>query len=157
MIDPHTFRSVLGRFATGVTVLTARHVNGDDHGMTASAFCSVSLTPPLVLACIAESADMFEIIGAAEHFGVSILAEDQEALSRRFAEVETNRFEGVGFTRGTSGVALLDQALAHLECRVVSRHEAGDHVIIVGEVLEAEATGTRPLIYYRSGYAMLER
>lgn len=156
MIDPHLFRSVLGRFASGVTVITVR-AGEEDHGMTASAFCSVSLAPPLVLACIDEAASMMPQLRSAEHFGVSILSEGQEAISRRFAEVDDNRFEGVGFRRGVTGVALLDDALAHLECRIAARHQAGDHTIHIGEVLEASTLGTRPLIYYRSGYAMLER
>lgn len=156
MIDPHLFRSVLGRFASGVTVLTIR-AGEEDHGMTASAFCSVSLSPPLVLACIDEAASIMPRLRRAEHFGISILSEGQEALSRRFAEVEGDRFEGVGFRRGATGVALLDDALAHVECRIEARHPAGDHTIYIGEVLEASVLGARPLIYYRSGYAMLER
>lgn len=155
-IDPDEFRAVLGRFASGVTVLTARH--GDsDHGMTASAFCSVSLNPPLVLACIDRSADMAPIMAKATHFGVSILAEGQEALSRRFSELPSGRFDGVGYRRGDSGVILLDDALAHLECRRVASHEAGDHIIHVGEVEVAGCQQERPLLYYRGGYAQLER
>ncbi|HUF25637.1 MAG TPA: flavin reductase family protein [Gemmatimonadaceae bacterium] len=157
MIDQHTFRSVLGRFATGVTVITAIGSSGEDHGMTASAFSSVSLVPPLILACVAESADMVGILATAEHFGINILSEEQEALSRRFAEDEEDRFDGVGYTRGVTGVALLDNAIAHLECRIVDRHTAGDHTIVIGEVIEASAANTRPLIYYRGGYARLER
>ena len=156
MIDPSLFRSVLGRFASGVTVLTIRAGN-EDHGMTASAFCSVSLSPPLVLACIDQAASMMEPLRSAEHLGISMLSEDQEELSRRFAEIEGNRFEGVGFRRGNTGVALLDGALAHLECRIVARHPAGDHVIYIGEVLDANTFDARPLIYYRSGYTLLER
>jgi flavin reductase (DIM6/NTAB) family NADH-FMN oxidoreductase RutF len=156
MIDPSLFRSVLGRFASGVTVLTTR-AGDEDHGMTASAFCSVSLSPPLVLACIDEAASMMEPLRSAEHLGISVLSEGQEELSRRFAEIEGDRFEGVGFRRGNTGVALLDGALAHLECRIVARHPAGDHVIYVAEVLDARAFDARPLIYYRSGYAVLER
>ena len=156
MIDPHLFRSVLGRFASGVTVLTVRDGEAD-HGMTASAFCSVSLSPPLVLACIDQRASMIPQLESAEHFGVSVLSEGQEAISRRFAELEGDRFEGVGFTRGVNGVALLDDALAHLECRIAARHPAGDHTVYIGEVLEARVLAGRPLIYYRSGYAMLER
>ena len=155
-IDPDEFRAVLGRFASGVTVLTARH--GDsDHGMTASAFCSVSLSPPLVLACIDRSADMSAIMAKATHFGVSILAEGQEALSRRFSELPAGRFDGVGYRRADSGVILLDDALAHLECRRVASHEAGDHVIHIGEVEVASCQQDRPLLYYRGGYAQLER
>lgn len=155
-IDPDEFRAVLGRFASGVTVLTVRH--GDtDHGMTVSAFCSVSLDPPLVLACVDQAADMAAVIGRATHFGVSILAEGQEALSRRFAELPAGRFDGIGYRRADSGVVLLDDALAHLECRRVASHEAGDHVIHVGEVEVASCRQDRPLLYYRGGYAQMER
>jgi flavin reductase (DIM6/NTAB) family NADH-FMN oxidoreductase RutF len=152
------FRAVLGRFASGVTIVTARHTNGEDHGMTASAFCSVSLEPPLVLACIERTTDMFTVLRVAGRFGVSILSEDQEALSRRFAELPAGRFDGVGYTRSDSGVLLLDDAIAHLECRCIARHEAGDHDIVVGEVEAAHVGGGgRPLLYYRGGYAQLER
>lgn len=157
MIPSHTFRSILGRFATGVTVLTALDRAGNDHGMTVSAFCSVSLDPPLVLACIDHEAEMSAILQTAEHLGVSILSEDQEAISRRFAELERGRFDGVGYARGATGVALLEGAIAHLECRIAARHPAGDHTIVVGEVVEAAAMGQRPLIYFRSGYAALGR
>ena len=155
-IDPDEFRAVLGRFASGVTILTARA--GDvDHGMTVSAFCSVSLQPPLVLACVDRAADMSAIIGKSRHFGVSILAEGQEALSRRFSELPAGRFDGIGYTRGESGVILVDDALAHLECRRVASHEAGDHVIHIGEVERATSAQGGPLLYYRGGYAQIER
>ena len=156
-IAPDAFRAVLGRFASGVTVLTARDRDGRDHGMTVSAFCSVSLSPPLVLACIDREAEMLDILPHATHFGISVLCETQEAVSRRFAELPEGRFEGIGFTRGESGVALLDDALAHLECRVVNRYEGGDHVIFVAQVEHARTEPGRPLLYYRGGYAQLER
>jgi flavin reductase (DIM6/NTAB) family NADH-FMN oxidoreductase RutF len=156
-IDPDQFRAVLGRFASGVTVLTARTGGGQDHGMTASAFCSVSLSPPLVLACVDHSADMHGLIATGSHFGVSILEEGQEALSRRFAELPSGRFDGIGYTRAESGVVLLDDALAHLECRCVDRYVAGDHAILVGEVEWAGVQQGRPLLYYRGGYAQIER
>ena len=156
-VDPDEFRSVLGRFASGVAVLTARNSRGLDHGMTVSAFCSLSLVPPLVLACIDRSADMHDVLRDATHFGISILEEGQEALSRRFAELPSNRFDGVGYSRGETGAILLDDALAHLECRRIDRHDAGDHTIYIGEVERAEAMPGRPLLYYRGGYAQLER
>jgi flavin reductase (DIM6/NTAB) family NADH-FMN oxidoreductase RutF len=155
-VDPDEFRSVLGRFASGVAVLTARSPDGRDHGMTVSAFCSLSLVPPLVLACIDRGADMHELLREATHFGISILAEEQEALSRRFAEVPSNRFDGVGYSRGESGVAMLDDALAHLECTRLEHYDAGDHTIYIGEVERAEAMPGRPLLYYRGGYTQLE-
>jgi flavin reductase (DIM6/NTAB) family NADH-FMN oxidoreductase RutF len=155
-VDPDEFRSVLGRFASGVAVLTARDAGGLDHGMTVSALCSVSLVPPLVLVCIDRSADMHNLLRNATHFGVSILEEGQEALSRRFAELPSNRFDGVGYSRGETGVILLDDALAHLECKRIDRHDAGDHTIYIGEVERAEAIPGRPLLYYRGGYTQLE-
>ena len=156
-IDPDEFRAVLGRFASGVTIFTVRDEAGRDHGMTVSAFCSVSLTPPLVLACIDRGTEMYDVVPTATHFGVSILAEGQEALSRRFAEFPSGRFDGIGYTRAESGVVLLDDALAHLECRRVARHEAGDHAVYIGEVEWADCRQDRPLLYYRGGYAQLER
>lgn len=148
---------MLGRFASGITILTARDARGLDHGMTVSAFCSVSLAPPLVLACIDRSTEMFDVLPTVTHFGISILEESQEALSRRFAELSAGRFDGIGYARAESGVVLLDDALAHLECRKVQRHEAGDHAIYVGEVEWASCRQDRPLLYYRGGYAQLER
>lgn len=157
-IDPDTFRSVLGRFASGVTVLTVRDASGKDHGMTVSAFCSASLVPPLVLACVDKSADMHAVLPTVSHFGISILAEGQEALSRRFAELPAGRFDGIGYTRGETGVVLLDDAVAHLECKRLERYEAGDHGVFIGQVEWAAAHGAlRPLLYYRGGYAQLER
>jgi flavin reductase ActVB len=156
-IDPDEFRAVLGRFASGVTILTARDPEGRDHGMTVSAFCSASLVPPLVLACIDRSADMHDVLRKASHFGLSILAEGQEALSRRFAELPAGRFDGIGYSRAESGVVLLDDALGHMECRRLDRYDAGDHAIYVGEVEWASSHTGRPLLYYRGGYAQLER
>jgi flavin reductase (DIM6/NTAB) family NADH-FMN oxidoreductase RutF len=156
-IDPDTFRAVLGRFASGVTIVTARDNDGRDRGMTCSAFCSVSLEPPLILACIDRQADMYGLLGTTDYFGVSILEEKQEALSRRFSELPSGRFDGIGYTRAESGVILLDDAIAHLECAVTERHEAGDHLVCIGEVEWAECRQERPLLYYRGGYAQLER
>ena len=155
-IDPDEFRAVLGRFASGVTVLTACDTEGRDHGMTVSAFCSASLVPPLVLACIDRSADMYDVLRSATHFGISILAEGQEALSRRFAELEAGRFDGIGYSRSESGVVLLDDALGHMDCRRVDRYDAGDHAICVGEVEWSRSHQGTPLLYYRGGYTQLD-
>lgn len=158
-VDPDTFRATLGRFASGVTVLTAVDAEGRDHGMTVSAFCSLSLDPPLVLACIDRSAGMHDLLTEGTPFMVHVLAAGQEALSRRFATGEQgDRFAGLGYERTSGGAALLEGVLAWLECRVTARHPGGDHTIVVGAV---EQMGThdaaRPLLYYRSGYASLER
>jgi flavin reductase (DIM6/NTAB) family NADH-FMN oxidoreductase RutF len=157
VIDPDSFRAALGRFASGITIVTARDQKGRDHGMTVSAFCSVSLEPPLVLVSIGHDASMHELIMNVEELGINVLSTTQEPLSRRFADPESDRFDGVGYTRGESGIALLDDALVHLECTVVARHEAGDHTLIVCTVDRAAASDGRPLLYYRGGYAQLER
>jgi flavin reductase (DIM6/NTAB) family NADH-FMN oxidoreductase RutF len=158
-LDSDSFRSVLGRFASGITVVTSRDADGRDVGMTVSAFCSASLRPALVQVCIDHAASMYGALMQAERFGINILASEQEALSRRFASVDSShRFDGIGYTRGESGVVLLDDALAHLECTVFARHEVGDHTMFIGEVDRASSTdGARPLLYYRGGYAQLER
>lgn len=156
-LDPDSFRAVLGRFASGVTVVTARDHDGRDVGMTVSAFCSVSLDPPLVLVCIDRTARMEPLLADATPFAVNILAAGQEALSRRFSGPDQNRFEGVGFIRTQGGIALLEEVLAHLECRVACRHPGGDHTIVVGQVESATVRPDAPLLYYRSGYAQLER
>jgi 4-nitrophenol 2-monooxygenase / 4-nitrocatechol 4-monooxygenase, reductase component len=156
-VDPDTFRAVLGRFASGVTVVTALGSDGDDEGMTVTSFCSVSLEPPLVLICIDRAAAMYESIGAGSHFIVQMLSESQEAIARRFSGPDPNRFEGIGYTRGSHGIAILDDVLAYIECRRVAQHPAGDHRIYVGEVEEAVTYEGRPLLRYRSGYAQMER
>jgi len=157
MIDSDTFRAALGRFSCGITILTARDQKGRDHGMTVSAFCSVSLEPPLVLVSVGHDASMHGLMMRAESVGISVLSSGQEPLSRRFADPESDRFDGIGYARGEKGVALLDDALVHLECDVIDRHEAGDHTIIICAVERAEAFDGRPLLYYRGGYAQLER
>ena len=159
-IDPATFRSVLGRFASGVTVVTVRDNQHYDHGMTVSAFCSLSLEPPLVLVCIEKSASLHAVIAngeTASQFAVNILESKQEELARRFADDHPNRFDGVGFTRGTTGAPIIDDCLAVIECEVQSRHPAGDHTIVIGAVIASATSEGSPLLYYRGGYATLER
>jgi len=155
--DAASFRDALARFASGVTVLTARGADGADHGMTVSAFSSLSLHPPLVLACLDTAATLLPPLRTAGWFGASILARGQEAVSARFADQALMRFEGVPCTRAAEGPALLDGALAHLVCRVVAVHEGGDHVIVVGEVRHAVSHDGEPLIYFKRRYAGLTR
>jgi flavin reductase (DIM6/NTAB) family NADH-FMN oxidoreductase RutF len=157
VIDPALFRSVLGRFAAGVTVVTARDGDGRDHGMTVSAFCSVSLEPPLVLICIEHTTAMHEVLTTASQFAVNMLASDQEPIARRFAESMEDRFDGIGYVRGTTGAVQLEGILAFLECNIVARYPGGDHTIVLGEVIAAATHLERPLLYYRGGYAQLER
>lgn len=157
VIDSDLFRAVLGRFASGITVITTHDANGTPHGMTVSAFSSLSLDPPLVLVCIANEATMAPVIATAESFAVNVLSAGQEAISRRFAGKVDDRFAGVGYVTGQLGDPVLDEVLASLQCRIVARHPAGDHMIVVGHVEDAAAHEGKPLLYYRGGYAVLER
>ena len=156
-VSPDEFRAVLGRFPSGVTVVTTKAADGTDQGMTVSAFSSLSLDPPLVLICIEKSASVHDALTTASGFIVNVLSAKQEQIARRFAIVDIDRFEGVGFARSAQGYAILDDVLAVIECDRVSLCEGGDHTIIVGEVETTRAESRTPLLYYRGGYAQLER
>lgn len=156
-IDKDLYRAVLGRFASGVTIVTTVDSDGRDQGMTVSAFSSLSLDPPLVLVCIDHGASIWPVLQHAAHFAINILGAEQEALSRRFSSREGDRFDGVGFTRGGTGVALLDDTLGAVECTVTARLTGGDHTILVGSVEYGVARDLQPLLYYRGGYASLTR
>lgn len=154
MIAQEVFRSVLGRFASGVTVVTATSERGDC-GMTVSAFSSLSLSPPLVLLCIDHAARMHTILGSASHFAVNILEESQEPIARRFSDPDIDRLDGVGFRRGVTGAPVLSEVLATLECRKQNAFSGGDHTIFTGEVEVAEMGDGKPLLYFRGGYGQL--
>jgi len=151
------FRNVLGRFPSGVTVVTSVDADGKDHGMTVSAFCSLSLVPPLVLICIEKTASAHRTLTTCDSFVVNILSADQEQAARRFAIVDIDRFEGVGYSRTQTGIAVLDDVVAVIECRRKSLYDGGDHTVIVGQVEGARAENSKPLLYYRGGYSQLER
>jgi flavin reductase (DIM6/NTAB) family NADH-FMN oxidoreductase RutF len=125
--------------------------------MTVSAFTSVSLEPPLVLICIEKNASAYAALTDAAGFVVNILSANQEHIARRFAIVDIDRFEGIGYSRSQNGFAILDDVLGVIECNVSAKHDAGDHTIIVGEVEATRAENGTPLLYYRGGYAQLER
>ena len=154
-VEAPLFRQLLGRFATGVTVLTTRGPGGDPVGMTASSVASVSLDPPLVLVSVDRTHEMHGALEAATYFVLNVLAADQETLSRRFAGDEANRFSGVGFQPNKQGIAVLDGVVAHIECQKQQTIPAGDHTVFLGLVTGGNATDRRPLLYYRGGYAGL--
>ncbi|MBX3173603.1 MAG: flavin reductase family protein [Gemmatimonadaceae bacterium] len=156
-MNPSDFRAALSRFASGVTIITARDAKGRDVGMTVSAFSSLSLEPPLVLACVDDTASVAPVLAQCEHFAVNILAADQSELSRRFARQDVDRFEGIDLTRGVEGLPLLSGALAQLSCAVEARHPGGDHTILVGRVLEVETRDANPLLYFRGAYGEYRR
>jgi 3-hydroxy-9,10-secoandrosta-1,3,5(10)-triene-9,17-dione monooxygenase reductase component len=146
---------MLGRFATGVTVLTVTAPDARPHGMTASSLASVSLEPPLVLVCIGHSARMHPLITHAEAFVVNVLAADQEELSRRFADPCDDRFDGISYRTTPAGLVHLDGALAHIHCLRESLHEAGDHTIVLGRVVGGDSCEGWPLMYFRGNYTAL--
>ena len=125
--------------------------------MTVSAFCSLSLDPPLILICIEKTASVHPALTSAAAFIVNVLSESQEQIARRFSIVDIDRFEGVGFSRSRNGIVILDDVLAIIECNRFALHDGGDHTIIIGEVEAGRAENGAPLLYYRGGYAQLER
>jgi flavin reductase (DIM6/NTAB) family NADH-FMN oxidoreductase RutF len=154
-VDPAQFRQLLGRFATGVTILTVVTPDGRPIGMTANSLSSVSLRPPLISVCVDREADMHEAILKAGEFVVNVLSSPQETLARRFSDEHDDRFDGVGYHLSPDGLILLDGALAHVECHRQAQHPAGDHTIVVGKVVGGATSDGRPLLFYRGGYAAL--
>jgi flavin reductase (DIM6/NTAB) family NADH-FMN oxidoreductase RutF len=160
-VDQHAFRGALARFASGVTVVSTVQ-DGIDHAMTASAFTSVSLDPPLVLVCSHTTSRFHEAVLETGIWGVSILAEEGIAASAWFAHRGRpleDQLQGIAHHRGETGVALLDESLAWLECSTVSVHDGGDHTILVGRVTGAAVRDDvdDPLLYYRSHYGTIVR
>ena len=154
-VDSLSFRRALGQFASGVTVVTTRDANGRVLGLTVSSFCSLSLHPPLVLVCIDPGAEANGVMRASGVFAVSVLGEDQEAVSRRFAARGRDKLDGFSFVEGRHGLPLVPGALAHIQCRVRSFHDEGDHTVWVGDVLALAAHPGRPLLYHRGSYQRL--
>jgi flavin reductase (DIM6/NTAB) family NADH-FMN oxidoreductase RutF len=161
VIGPDDFRRLLGHFASGVTVVTTRDSQGRPAGLTASAFTSVSLNPPMILVCVAQNAQSYEALQGADRFAVNILGQGQETLSNRFATKSSSaaeKFEGIGYKPGMLGLPILADALASLECATVHAYPGGDHTIFVGRI-EAGASrdgdGAEPLLYYRGRYRQL--
>jgi flavin reductase (DIM6/NTAB) family NADH-FMN oxidoreductase RutF len=155
-LDGRTFRRVCGRFASGVTIATVLNENGDVHGMTASSFTSVSLSPPMVLICIGHGAGILEYFRRSRYFGINILNDCQRRLSDRFAGAGYDRFEGVPWYAGQTGVPLLHDVLATLECSRNALVAAGDHDILIGEVISANCEDGEPLVHFGSRYRELE-
>lgn len=153
------FRDALGVFATGVTVITTRGPE-EPYGMTANAFSSVSLDPPLVLVCVIKGTLGAETIERNGIFAVNVLAEDQEAISRYFSSKSRPRgpdaFAEISHSSASTGAPVLDDVSAYLDCRLRASHEAGDHIIFVGEVMAIGGRhDTRPLLFHRGQYRYL--
>jgi flavin reductase (DIM6/NTAB) family NADH-FMN oxidoreductase RutF len=151
-IEQHHFRRVCGKYATGITIVTVLDSLGAPQGMTANSFTSVSLTPPLILVCIESRSSMLAHFHPATRFAMNVLGEQHKDLSTRFARTGLDRFDGVDWTPGQTGVPILSDMLATLECVVTQMVHAGDHVVVIGEALHASWQEGRPLIYFDSGY-----
>ena len=154
-VDENGFKRALSQFASGVTIVTTRDGRGNPIGLTVSAFCSVSLEPPLVLVCIDERSSAVAAIGEGGRFGVSLLAEHQQDISNRFARLGDDKFVGLELIRRPTGTTLIPEALAQLDCRLVTPHVAGDHTLFVGEVEYVEVNPGRPLLYHAAAYRRL--
>jgi flavin reductase (DIM6/NTAB) family NADH-FMN oxidoreductase RutF len=154
-LDPATFRTLMGSFPTGVAVVTARGPGGELAGMTASALSSVSLDPPLLVICVDRATDFHRSIEGAPHFALSVLASDQEAMSRRFASETEDRFNGVGYTLDQFGLPLLEGAAAHLVCERWDARKVGDHTLFFGLVIGGATFPRAPLVHFRGGYRWL--
>lgn len=151
-IDPHSFKIALGRFATGVCVISAVGDDGEPAGVTVSAFASLSLTPPLILFCLDRGTTRLAAFRASGRFGISILGEGQRAVSELFASQRQDKFAAALHRMGANGCPLIDGAVAHLECGHVATHDGGDHLIFVGRVDRVAVTEGQPLLYYHGGY-----
>ena len=152
-LDTRQFRNALGCFATGVTVVTAQLPGEEAVGLTANSFSSVSLDPPLVLWCLDKSSDTLPTFSACAHFAINVLKEEQRDISALLARQGAHTLDGLAVRQGKTGVPLLADALAVFECDVDARHDAGDHVILVGRVVDfCYAKDGRPLVYHRGGY-----
>lgn len=155
-VSPDDLKNAYAHWATGVTIVTAR-AGERVHGMTVSAFTEVSLDPPLVLVCADKTSNTHPLIAEGRVFAVNVLAEDQQALSNLFASKkdEERRFVGLDYESGKSGAPLLTGVVANLDCRLADGHEAGDHVIYVGEVVDVRVFDRRPLLFYDRAYHQL--
>ena len=154
-LDADAFRRALRRFASGVTVVTVEH-DGELHGLTASAFASASLVPPLILVCLDKTSRTRALILEEGTFAVNILADHQEAISRSFSRTGTKPFDELAHRAGSTGDPVLDDAIAWLECRLDQMVETGDHDIFVGEVVACGDRDGAPLLYYDQRYRSLK-
>ena len=159
-LDPRAFRTIMGTFATGVTVITMPTRDGGAWGMTANSFTSLSLDPTLVVVCVDKSTRTHEFLLDTNAWAVNILAADQEAVSRNFALKEGNeerRMVGTAWRPGRTGAPIIEGVLSYIDCRTYAKFDGGDHTIFLGEVVEAAVNEDKsePLLFYRGRYRTL--
>lgn len=151
-VSPTEFKRALSHWASGVAVMTARDTDGAPVGLTATSFASLSLEPPLILFCLGVDSTSRDAFVAAQGFAVHMLAEEQEALSNRFAAKGGDKFAGLRWSEGRWGAPLLEGCLAVLECRTHSQVPEGDHIVMVGAVEALHVHGGQPLLYFGAAY-----
>jgi flavin reductase (DIM6/NTAB) family NADH-FMN oxidoreductase RutF len=149
------FRNALGSFATGITIVTAIGEDGQKVGMTVNSFNSVSLDPALILWSIARNSNCFDDFIAAKSFAIHVLSADQQDISNRFAKSGEDKFAGIECSEGLSGVPILPHYSACFQCSLEHQYEGGDHIILVGKVLEFNDNGLNPLVFYRGQYSAI--
>jgi flavin reductase (DIM6/NTAB) family NADH-FMN oxidoreductase RutF len=154
-VDPELYRQVMAGFPSGVTVVTATDSGGRPVGLTVSAFCAVSLQPPLILACVDNGSNTLPVIERTGRFAVNILAHGRSELAKRFASKEEDKFTGVEHAPGPYGPILVADAAAHIGCTVHAQLPAGDHQVFLGRVHEGAVLHERPLVYHLRGFAGL--
>ena len=156
-VSQDDFRNALSRFASGVTVVSTKDAAGKLHGITVSAFCSVSLEPPMVLICIEKATVSHYAFEESGVFVVNILRDSQSLASERFAAPFVDKFEEIEFDHGIGGVPILKDALASLECRLTFSYHGGDHSIFVGQVENVIVRDGDPLVYFQHEYTVINR
>jgi len=156
MISNEQFRAAMSRFASGVTVLTTRDAAGFPHGITVSAFCSLSAEPPMILACIHKLTGSHYAFLEREQFIVHILSEHQRHISEQFAEPSEDKFVGVPYIDSENGLPKIEGALVTLECELEKAHDGGDHTILIGRIIEVKVLDDRPLIYFQGDYRNMD-
>jgi flavin reductase (DIM6/NTAB) family NADH-FMN oxidoreductase RutF len=154
-VDTQELRRVMGHFATGVTVITTKDRDGTPQGLTANAFMSLSLNPPLILISVDKGATCYGCFEPQNGFAVNFLSEEQEQISRRFATKGIDKFAGLQWKEGNNGAAILDGVLGYVECKITQCYDGGDHTIVVGEITGVSAAGTRPLLFFKGKYQKL--
>ncbi len=155
-VNGERFRQALGRFATGIVIITTRNGVGRPRAITVNAFTSVSLDPPLILFCLGKSSFHFDVFAEAQSFAVNVLRDDQRALSNRFAGETEDDLADLSCKGLVTGSPILPGCLTALDCATETQHDAGDHLIVIGRVLAIdEIASGDPLIYFESGYRRL--
>ncbi len=156
MDDMKKFRQCLGKFATGVTVVTCAGEDGRPYGITANSFSSVSLEPRLILWNIAKVSNSLQAFLDSDYFAINVLATGQQELSSHFAKSDHTLFDEIEIDRSEQNVPLIPGALACFECRTTQIHDCGDHYIIIGEVMKFDARDAEPLLFFGGKYAAMQ-